>query len=79
MKLLTVYPNPTQPGTITLELNSEDAAEIKLFDARGQLMTTAKSDSGKAVPFHTGNLPAGIYYLQATQGRELYAQRLVIK
>ena len=79
VKLLTVYPNPTQPGTITLELNSEDAAEIKLFDARGQLMTTAKSDFGKAVPFHTGNLPAGIYYLQATQGRELYAQRLVIK
>lgn len=79
VNVLTVYPNPTQPGTITLELNSEDASEIKLFDARGQLMTTAKSNFGKVVPFHTGNLPAGIYYLQATQGRDLYAQRLIIK
>ena len=78
-KALTVYPNPTQPGLVTIELGTEDAADIQLFDSRGQLISTRKSVSGKMVPFNTGNLPSGIYYLQALQGRELYAQRLIIR
>ena len=78
-KALTVYPNPAQPGVVTLELGTEAAANIQLFDARGQLISTRKSAAGKVVPFNTGNLSSGIYYLQAVQGRELYAQRLIIR
>jgi len=78
-KVLTVYPNPTQPGLVTIELGTEDAADIQLFDSHGHLISTRKSAFGKIVPFNTGNLASGIYYLQALQGRELYAQRLIIR
>ncbi len=77
-KNLKVYPNPARPGNITLELDSEDAATVHLYGPDGRLIKTMLSSWGKKAVFNTGELPAGTYYLQAIQNREVYVQKLVV-
>lgn len=77
-KSLKVYPNPARAGIVTLELEENDPADIRLFDAQGRLVKAMLSGSGNKVFFQTGNLPVGTYYIQAVQGREVYVQKLVI-
>lgn len=77
-KSLKVFPNPAQPGNIQLELDSDDAATVRLFDLQGRLMKTMLSSWGKNLVFETGNLPTGAYYIQALQGKDVYVQKLVI-
>lgn len=76
---LKVYPNPARPGLVNVELENEDAAAIRLFNSQGQLLRTIKTVYGKTVSFQTGNLPAGSYYIQALQGKKIYAQQLIIQ
>ncbi len=77
-KSLKVYPNPALSGNINLELESDDAATVRLFDLQGRLLKTMLSSWGKNLVFQTGNLPTGTYYIQALQGRDVYVQKLVI-
>ncbi len=77
-KTLKVYPNPAQPGDIRLELGSDAAASVHLFDLQGYLLKSMLSTRGKNLVFQTGNLPVGTYYLQALQGKDVYVQKLVI-
>lgn len=77
-KSLKVYPNPALPGNINLELESDDAVTVRLFDLQGRLVRTMLSSWGKNLVFQTGNLPTGTYYIQALQGKDVYVQKLVI-
>jgi len=79
VKSLKLYPNPTQPGLVTLELDNEDAAEIRLFDTHGRWMSTRNSTFGNKITYNTGNLTPGIYYIQAIQGKEVYVQQLIVR
>lgn len=78
-KSLKVYPNPAKPGAVRIELGTEEASVIRLFDANGRVVSTMQSSNGKNVVFQTGKLSAGIYYFQALQGRDLYVQKLIIQ
>jgi len=78
VKSLKVYPNPARPGIVTLELDENDAADIRLFDAQGRMVKAMFNGFGNKIAFQTGSLPVGTYYIQAVQGREVYVQKLVI-
>lgn len=77
-KPLKVFPNPAMNGKVTVELESDAAATIHLYDTKGQLLKTQRSDFGKKLEFNTDNLPSGTYFLQATQGTDLYIQKIMI-
>jgi hypothetical protein len=75
---LKVYPNPTRQGSINLELDSDDASIVRLYDLQGRLIKSMLSSRGKNLVFQTGNLPTGTYYIQALQGKDVYVQQVVI-
>jgi len=79
VKELKVFPNPAQSGLVTIELETNDASIINIFNTNGQLLRTQRFDFGKQVQMNTGNLPTGVYYIQARQNDELYIQKLVIE
>lgn len=61
---LQLFPNPAKDW-ISLRLSSDEAATIRIFDARGQLITVQKRNVGENSEFETGNLIPGIYYVTA--------------
>ena len=70
---LSVYPNPTADGNVTVELSGyTKATELNVYSAVGQLMlsTTAAGKSGvQTATLDLRQLPAGIYILRArTEG-----------
>lgn len=79
VKALKVYPNPSKTGEVTLEFEQIGKTSIRLYNNQGQLLRTQQNDFGKQVRFQTGNLPTGVYYLQAQQGQDTYVQKLVIE
>lgn len=79
VKALKVFPNPSTPGEITLELGTTDASIIRLYNTNGQLIKLQRNDFGKQIRFQTDNLSSGVYYIQAKQGQDVYVQKLVIK
>lgn len=79
VKELKVFPNPAQNGLVTIELDTDAASVINLFNTNGQLLRTQRFDFGKQVQINTGNLPTGVYYIQARQNDELYIQKLMIE
>ena len=79
VKELLVYPNPTSPGFVNIELETDDASVIRLYDLSGRLIKTTENQAGNQVRFYTGDLPNGTYILQGHQNQELYVQKLVIR
>lgn len=79
VKALKVYPNPGKAGEIMLEFEQTGKTNIRLYNNQGQLLRTQQNDYGKQVRFQTGNLPTGVYYIQAQQGQDAYVQKLVIE
>ncbi len=75
---LKVFPNPAQ-GQVTVELETEAPAFIRVFNGNGQLMRELKSDFGKQQQIDISGLNAGIYYIQAQQDDQLYLQKLVVE
>lgn len=90
---LSVYPNPSNDYlNITVEsanpeemelvtqaaAPSSDEYQIKLYDAYSQVRRSAITQDG-ALQLDTRQLPNGIYYLHATQGREVIRQRVIIQ
>jgi len=79
VKELKVYPNPATAGQVTIELDNEDRAEVRLFNTNGQLLKVVQSGFGKQIQLNTNDLPTGLYYLQATQNDEIYVQKLIVE
>ena len=70
---ISIYPNPTD-GTLYLTVDHE--GEYKLLDATGRRIDTGNLQSGSNT-IHL-NTPSGIYYLQVSDGREVYAPVKVV-
>jgi hypothetical protein len=75
---LKVFPNPADE-TVTVELDTEDAAIIRVFNASGQLMSQQRSDWGKQQQIDVSRLGNGMYYIQALQNGKLYLQKLIVE
>lgn len=75
---LTVYPNPAK-GTIFVELESDDAAMIRVFSTNGQLLSERRSDFGYKHEINIENLTPGMYIIQARQNDKIYLQKLIVE
>jgi hypothetical protein len=62
---LRVYPNPTETGRVTLEMNTGEISEIRLINIAGKEVVFRKIDLG--TPKYVlllDNLPNGIYFVR---------------
>ncbi len=75
---LTVYPNPAK-DLITIDLESNDAATVNIFNMNGQLVRGLRSDFGNQLQMNVNGLTPGVYIIQAVQGEQTYAQKIVIE
>ncbi len=75
---LTIYPNPAQ-HLLTIELESDEAAMINIFNLSGQLIRGVRTDYGRQLQLNIGDLNTGMYLIQARQGEKVYAQKLIVE
>ncbi len=75
---LGIFPNPTRPGYVTLELGSDDPSVIRLFDSAGRLLKSVENAAGRQFQFYTGELTNGTYLVQGLQNGKFYLQKLMI-
>jgi hypothetical protein len=90
---LRVHPNPSNDYlNITIENSKPEEKElatqtavptsgeyqIKLYDAYSQVRRTATTRGG-SLQLDTRQLPNGVYYLHATQGREVIRRRVIVQ
>jgi len=78
IKTLNIYPNPAR-DLLNIELETDDAARIEMYNLNGQLMKAFRSDYGSKVQMDISNLAKGLYFLRATQNNEIYSQKLIIE
>lgn len=71
-KGMSVWPNPF---TGTIQLNLDATAQVKVFDARGQLLQSHMLQPGQVL--NLSALPAGAYTLSAQQGADVYSTKIV--
>jgi hypothetical protein len=77
VKSLTLYPNPASQ-LVTLELDNEAAARIRIFNGNGQLVKLIETDRQRIISVPTGDLNEGVYTVQAEQNGVFYVQKLVL-
>jgi hypothetical protein len=63
---LVIYPNPIRNGHIKIGLNSNEfsLSDIKIFDARGKLITTKNHIEANYFEIEVDDLPQGVYLVQ---------------
>jgi len=75
---LTVFPNPASQ-MITIDLASDEASIIEMFNMEGRMVKGLRSSFGKRQQFNVQDLPAGMYVVRARQGEKVYAQQIIVK
>ncbi|MCC5945859.1 MAG: T9SS type A sorting domain-containing protein [Bernardetiaceae bacterium] len=77
-KSLNAFPNPTT-DIVRVELPEENNAnyEITVFDMQGRSIETRKARGGAILDLSLGNLPKGTYLIKATDGKTVYAQKVI--
>ncbi|MBF9141103.1 T9SS type A sorting domain-containing protein [Hymenobacter properus] len=76
---LSVFPNPSNTGQLTLRLNGLGASQATLLNALGQ---TVRTQALSAAPEHTlttQGLAAGVYTLRVQAGTEVFTQKVVLE
>lgn len=77
-----IYPNPADKE-INIDFNSgtEQEVRIQLFDMSGKVVAekSMKADGQKHFSIATGKVPAGVYMLSISNGREIMREKVVIE
>jgi len=74
----SIYPNPSSDGIINITQKVADAraVDIIVYNMQGSVVYRAnRSFSGNTLSFHLGDIPAGLYLMQVTDGKR-NAQRI---
>ena len=75
---VSVFPNPTC-GSLCVEIPTEiPVAECRLCDLHGRVLLRRQLDEGQTI-LELSDFPAGIYFLQLSDGKRLFSVRKVIK
>ena len=72
---VTLHPNPTN-GQVTI--TGKDLRTAKVINALGQCVATVKGD-GEQLTLDISDLPAGIYFVNITDGEGRKCVRKVVK
>ncbi|HDR52996.1 MAG TPA: T9SS type A sorting domain-containing protein [Mariniphaga anaerophila] len=77
---LNIYPNPTETGRITLEMNNEEIQEIRLINITGKEVLLRKMEFGTPkYLLSLENIPNGIYFVRVkTTGNKTVVKKLVV-
>ncbi len=78
VKELTVYPNPTH-SIATLELESENAADVFVYDNQGRMVVHLRHAYGRTIQLNTAGMQVGSYFIQVLQDGVRYSQQLIVK
>ncbi|MBK6776170.1 MAG: T9SS type A sorting domain-containing protein [Flavobacteriales bacterium] len=84
---MSMWPNPTRNGNVTLELNGLDSeamvATMDMFDLFGKkvMSNTLTTDGAQELNtvFNTNDLAAGMYTVNVISGSRTFTSRLVIE
>jgi hypothetical protein len=77
---LSVFPNPSNTGQLTLRLSGLGASQAALLNALGQRVRTLTLPAGQAEHvLPTQGLAAGVYTLRVQAGSEVYTQKVVLE
>jgi hypothetical protein len=79
-----LYPNPTVPDNINLELinSTSGSANLRVFNMTGQSVyqkVITSEEVSSEISIHPENLASGIYFVEITQGAQRVVKRLVIQ
>lgn len=74
-----LYPNPTDAGTININISSEmgDLIRIKIFDATGRFISQQQHQMHN-FSIDTSNLPKGAYFLQLEDGTRQGVRQFIV-
>lgn len=77
---LILYPNPTETGRITLEMNNEEILEIRLINITGKEVLLRKMEFGTPkYLLSLENIPNGIYFVRVkTTEDKIVVKKLVV-
>ncbi len=72
----TMYPNPTNTGSVTITTNTNQNKNVVVFDVLGK-QVLAKNLTGNTL--NVSSLKSGIYLVQVTEGNTTSTKKLIIK
>ena len=76
---IKVFPNPMNDQCTIHSGVFLNNAEVKLINVAGQVVENISHISGSTFSFSRNNLPAGIYFLKLTEGKNLiYGSKMII-
>ncbi len=76
IKGFTMYPNPTNTGSVTITTNTNQNKNVVVFDVLGKQVLSTKL-SGNTL--NVSSLKSGIYLVQVTEGNTTSTKKLIIK
>ncbi|MCK4922593.1 MAG: T9SS type A sorting domain-containing protein [Bacteroidales bacterium] len=76
-QFVNIYPNPSN-GILNLSFQSYGDTQMKIFNAKGQLVMSAEITS-ETTTWDVSNLQSGIYFLEAVQNNKTFTQKLLLK
>ncbi|MEZ4935745.1 MAG: T9SS type A sorting domain-containing protein [Saprospiraceae bacterium] len=68
---IELFPNPT---TGKIQMRNVDADQVQVFDGMGRLLFSEKQPGNT---LDLSAMPAGVYFLKITEGKEVYSARVV--
>lgn len=77
---LKIYPNPTETGRITLEMNTGEISEIRLINIAGKEILTRNIEFGTPrYQLSLEDIPNGIYFVRVkTTENKVVVKKLVV-
>ncbi len=76
--IISIFPNPVKDIlTVDFAAAFEGAAEVKVYDANGQLVREKKEITESKYQINLSTIPAGIYIVQARSGTRLFSKKLI--
>ena len=76
---LRIFPNPVSQQGVTIQLENEQPAMIRLINANGQVLQNIYAEWNRQVKINTADLPKGMYILQAQQDGRLFVEQLIVQ
>ncbi len=73
---VSIYPNPTNTGSVTITSPNTDAMNVQVFDILGKQV---KNETLTNNTLNVSNLNTGVYILKITQNNATTTKKLVIK
>jgi hypothetical protein len=77
-KSLDIFPNPTSYGSFSISLESDEKADIIIYNEVGNEVYSQTVDHETTVEVNTADLPKGIYLVRVLQADHQYSQKLII-